>query len=117
MDGSTFLYLMRIWRPISINELLSNMVPSISGPNPLHVCLPTPLGGEIPQGFPMVVISNYVLDSLLTDGYQIVNENGIRHFYRSRVSIYSSQEEEDPANPDIISRYWSIVWWNNCLIK
>eukprot|EP01070_Trichotokara_eunicae_P012525 Trichotokara_eunicae@DN923_c0_g1_i1.p1 len=53
----------------------------------------------------MVVISNYVLDSLLTDAFQI-HEGQI---YESLVSIYSAQEEPDPTDSDIIARM-SVKW-------
>lgn len=52
-----------------------------------------------------MVICNYVLDSLLTDGYKIVNENETRYYARSRIAIYSNRHESDITNPDIIPRY------------
>eukprot|EP00922_Rhytidocystis_sp_ex-Travisia-forbesii_P060569 GHVS01089791.1.p1 GENE.GHVS01089791.1~~GHVS01089791.1.p1 ORF type:complete len:970 (+),score=130.31 GHVS01089791.1:181-3090(+) len=62
-------------------------------------------GYAIPQGSPLVVVANYVLDSLLTDAFRI--EGGI--LYRGAVAVYSPQHESDPTEAGIMTRM-SVSW-------
>lgn len=55
----------------------------------------------IPLGSSIVLICNYVLDSLLTDAIAINKEKAIS---KATVSVYSSQTEEDLTHPSIADR-------------
>ncbi|KAJ1608827.1 hypothetical protein OIY81_2540 [Cryptosporidium canis] len=55
----------------------------------------------IPPGSNIVLICNYVLDSLLTDAIAINKDNVIS---KATVSVYSSQVEEDLTHPSIADR-------------
>lgn len=66
----------------------------------------------LPRGAPIVVIANYVLDSLLTDGIRIVSVLGDPSstvVSRSKLALYSTEPEEDPTDPDVISRM-TVAW-------
>ncbi|SBS95461.1 conserved Plasmodium protein, unknown function, partial [Plasmodium ovale curtisi] len=60
----------------------------------------------IPSGTPIVLICNYVLDSLLTDAWIVNSENCTK---RARLSVYSPIEEPDKTNADIMLRM-SVKW-------
>ncbi|KJP88118.1 hypothetical protein AK88_02234 [Plasmodium fragile] len=60
----------------------------------------------IPQNTPIVLICNYVLDSLLTDAWVV---NGQDDFRRALLSVYSPNVEEDKTNADIMLRM-SVTW-------
>jgi tetratricopeptide (TPR) repeat protein len=52
-------------------------------------------------GNPLVVFANYVFDSIPTDFFW-VGEGGVLH--ECLVHVYSSQENDDPADPQILKR-------------
>eukprot|EP01054_Gregarina_sp_Poly1_P006835 Gregarina_sp_Poly_1__6834@NODE_36_length_18572_cov_139_626047_g31_i0_p3_GENE_NODE_36_length_18572_cov_139_626047_g31_i0NODE_36_length_18572_cov_139_626047_g31_i0_p3_ORF_typecomplete_len1001_score147_81GFO_IDH_MocA/PF01408_22/1_4e06Methyltransf_28/PF02636_17/0_00058Coatomer_E/PF04733_14/0_0024ST7/PF04184_12/0_0062TPR_15/PF13429_6/0_13TPR_15/PF13429_6/0_89Methyltransf_12/PF08242_12/0_033ANAPC3/PF12895_7/0_057TPR_19/PF14559_6/0_053TPR_MalT/PF17874_1/0_084PPR_long/PF17177_4/0_16TPR_12/PF13424_6/0_2T len=65
---------------------------------------------EIPRASPLVVVSNYVMDSLKTDAIQIVpkkflvpNDDGVL-LSVVRVSLYSDRKESNPVDPSILNR-------------
>ncbi|ANQ09308.1 Uncharacterized protein PCOAH_00034700 [Plasmodium coatneyi] len=60
----------------------------------------------IPENTPIVLICNYVLDSLLTDAWIV---NGEDDFRRALLSVYSPNVEEDKTNADIMLRM-SVTW-------
>lgn len=60
----------------------------------------------IPENTPIVLICNYVLDSLLTDAWIV---NGEDDFRRALLSVYSPNVEEDKRNADIMLRM-SVTW-------
>eukprot|EP00920_Eleutheroschizon_duboscqi_P044122 GHVT01105120.1.p1 GENE.GHVT01105120.1~~GHVT01105120.1.p1 ORF type:complete len:1001 (-),score=93.15 GHVT01105120.1:39-3041(-) len=60
----------------------------------------------IPRDNPVVVIANYVLDSLLTDAWQLTPSAPPR---RVSATIYSSQSEQNPEEADIMLRM-SLRW-------
>ncbi|CRG93787.1 conserved Plasmodium protein, unknown function [Plasmodium gallinaceum] len=60
----------------------------------------------IPSDTPIVLICNYVLDSLLTDAWIV---NGENDFKRALLSVYSPYEEKDKKNADIMLRM-SVTW-------
>ncbi|CAG9477894.1 unnamed protein product [Plasmodium vivax] len=60
----------------------------------------------IPENTPIVLICNYVLDSLLTDAWVV---NGEDDFRRALLSVYSPNVEEDRTNADIMLRM-SVTW-------
>ncbi|KEG02676.1 conserved Plasmodium protein, unknown function [Plasmodium vinckei vinckei] len=60
----------------------------------------------IPSGTPIVLICNYVLDSLLTDAWIVNSENCTK---RACLSVYSPIEEPDKTNADIMLRM-SVKW-------
>ncbi|KAI4837292.1 hypothetical protein MKS88_003762 [Plasmodium brasilianum] len=60
----------------------------------------------VPSNTPIVLICNYVLDSLLTDAWIV---NGTNSFKRALLSVYSPKEEEDKTNADIMLRM-SVTW-------
>ncbi|SBT77714.1 conserved Plasmodium protein, unknown function [Plasmodium ovale] len=60
----------------------------------------------IPHDTPIVLICNYVLDSLLTDAWIVCGEN---HFKRALLSIYTPNKEEEKTNADIMLRM-SVTW-------
>lgn len=60
----------------------------------------------IPENTPIVLICNYVLDSLLTDAWIVNGEDDIR---RALLSVYSPNVEEDKTNADIMLRM-SVTW-------
>ncbi|CRH00927.1 conserved Plasmodium protein, unknown function [Plasmodium relictum] len=60
----------------------------------------------IPSDTPIVLICNYVLDSLLTDAWIV---NGENDFKRALLSVYSPNEEKDKTNSDIMLRM-SVTW-------
>ncbi|CEM28090.1 unnamed protein product [Vitrella brassicaformis CCMP3155] len=57
-------------------------------------------GGRLGADGPVIAICNYVLDSLVTDGYR-VNK---KQFSRALATLYSKQSETDLTDSDIISR-------------
>ncbi|GAW81818.1 hypothetical protein, conserved [Plasmodium gonderi] len=60
----------------------------------------------IPSNTPIVLICNYVLDSLLTDAWIVNGENDFR---RALLSVYSPNVEEDKTSADIMLRM-SVTW-------
>lgn len=69
---------------------------------------------QIPRGSPVVVIGNYVLDSLMTDAVQVIPRQMTEHKTTSevksaRLSVYSDREEADPTAPAVLERA-SFVW-------
>ncbi|KAL7065625.1 TPR repeat-containing protein, partial [Cryptosporidium serpentis] len=61
---------------------------------------------KIKSDSPIILICNYVLDSLLTDSIAIESFDKI---YRSLVSVYSINKEDDITHPDITDRM-SLQW-------
>ncbi|EEA05263.1 TPR repeat-containing protein [Cryptosporidium muris RN66] len=61
---------------------------------------------KIKSDSPIILICNYVLDSLLTDSIAIESFDNI---YRSLVSVYSINKEDDITHPDITNRM-SLQW-------
>ncbi|SOV12368.1 conserved Plasmodium protein, unknown function [Plasmodium gaboni] len=60
----------------------------------------------IPSNTPIVLICNYVLDSLLTDAWVVKGEND---FKRALISVYSPNEEKDKTDADIMLRM-TVSW-------
>eukprot|EP00916_Digyalum_oweni_P020183 GHVL01033691.1.p1 GENE.GHVL01033691.1~~GHVL01033691.1.p1 ORF type:complete len:846 (+),score=120.62 GHVL01033691.1:55-2592(+) len=71
-------------------------------------------GAKIGSGEAVITICNYVMDSLLTDAYRVVDGK----LYQALLSVYSTQDESaDTANPDIIQRM-SLIWdWEEINIE
>eukprot|EP01053_Blabericola_migrator_P001120 Blabericola_migrator_1__1119@NODE_1287_length_4891_cov_200_399668_g869_i0_p1_GENE_NODE_1287_length_4891_cov_200_399668_g869_i0NODE_1287_length_4891_cov_200_399668_g869_i0_p1_ORF_typecomplete_len973_score187_41GFO_IDH_MocA/PF01408_22/2_6e08Coatomer_E/PF04733_14/6_4e05Methyltransf_28/PF02636_17/0_00019TPR_15/PF13429_6/0_00084TPR_12/PF13424_6/0_0017TPR_MalT/PF17874_1/0_003TPR_19/PF14559_6/0_006TPR_14/PF13428_6/52TPR_14/PF13428_6/0_72ANAPC3/PF12895_7/0_016NARP1/PF12569_8/4_5e03NARP1/PF12569_8/0_02Me len=75
----------------------------------------------IPEGSPLVVISNYVMDSLKTDAIQVIPkrfmdpaETGVM-LSLTRVSIYSDREEPNIEDPTVLGR--ATFGWDNEPVK
>lgn len=61
---------------------------------------------NIPPNTPIVLICNYVLDSLLTDAWIV---NGQKECKRALISVYSPVEEKEKTHQDIMLRM-SVTW-------
>lgn len=71
-------------------------------------------GGCIEKGSSIIAISNYVMDSLLTDAIRIIpdSEKKVANVYLARLSVYISDQikealgDRDPyTQPDLLPKY------------